>query len=212
MESKIVIPFRQSPNYSKGSQPKIGYVFHGTLGNFQGAVDWLSNGVRQNPTSAHYIIGRNQGEVIQIVRIEDEAWHAGVIDTPNAKARKVLVKNGNVYENPNRKFIGIEFACGFDENKDGHVGRQEWELTDWQYQCAMAILEMNKWKVPINPAYLLSHSDINAKKADDMTFAVKYFVDYFDGDEPVKVSCSPDEVLKIKKGVVDKIIAFLQTL
>lgn len=170
----MIIPFTQTPNYQKTTGiPKIGFILHGTLGSYTGSVSWLLNGDRPNPTSAHYVIGRNEGEVTQLVKNEDIAWHAGVISNPNQRAQAVLPKKsillGGGFDNPNKYFIGIEFVWGFDMNNDGSVNPDEKTLTDWQYRCAIDIIRQSGIKY--DPAYILSHKEITDYKADDMKFA-----------------------------------------
>ena len=110
--------FIQTPNFNKSKGiPKIGFVLHGTLGGYIGSVAWLCNQNRPSPTSAHYVIGRASGEVVQLVKNEDIAWHAGNINNPTKRAKEILPKNFlGKYKNPNDYFIGIEFVWGYDIN------------------------------------------------------------------------------------------------
>jgi N-acetyl-anhydromuramyl-L-alanine amidase AmpD len=66
-------------NYDQAHRPadmKIKYiVIHDTEGSYQSSIDWF-----QNPASyvaAHYLIRSSDGEVTQMVKNEDVAWHAG---------------------------------------------------------------------------------------------------------------------------------------
>ena len=167
------IIFRQTPNYSIGKQPKRGYVLHATIGGYRGAVEWLMNGNRPNRSSAHYVIGRAEGEVTQLVKDEDESWHAGNISNPGEYAKKYMLKNADgTYVNPNRYTIGIEFASGYDMNSNGQIEPAERELTDWQYRCAIEIMRKNEALIPIKPdMMLISHKEIADYKTDDMIFA-----------------------------------------
>ena len=129
------IPFQQSPNYSVGPTKKSVVVIHFTLGSYRGAVEWLSNPNRPNRSSAHFVIGRNPGEAIQLVNVSDIAWHAGVISNPNQRAKQVMRKNlDGAYINPNQYSIGIELAAGYDVDQDGTVEPNENDITEWQYQ------------------------------------------------------------------------------
>lgn len=166
------ISFKQTANFITGTQPKKGYVLHQTLGNFQGACEWLLNSNRPNPTSAHYIIGRNEGEVLQIVKASDDSWHAGIISNPKPYAVKFLRKNQDgSFVNPNRYLIGIEFASRYDIDKDGNIEPQEIDITDWQYRCAIDILKQNEIAIPIKPDMcLISHKELTDYKLDDTIF------------------------------------------
>lgn len=164
--------FRQTKNYTKGTGiSKIGWVFHGTLGSYSGAVDWLLNSNRPNPTSAHYVIGRKEGEVTQLVSEYDVAWHAGNISNPSKRAMGIIPQSvTGKFKNPNDYFIGIEFVWGYDVNGDGSVSGEDLTLTDWQYRCALDLIKRSG--IPYNRERTLSHAEIASYKADDMLFAV----------------------------------------
>lgn len=150
--------FKQSPNYSKSATPKVGFVLHGTLGGYDGAVEWLLNGNRPNPSSAHYIIGKKVGQVIQIVKNEDVAWHCGTVRNPLPRADVLLKKdNTGKYINPNQYLIGIEFEWFAGE-----------ALTEWQYSTVIEIIK----SCGINEPIIIDHHSICDYKTDDMWFAV----------------------------------------
>lgn len=129
------IPFQQTPNYAVGPTKKAVVVLHFTLGAYRGAVEWLSNANRPNRSSAHFVIGRNQGEAIQLVKVTDIAWHAGAVSNPNERARRVMKKNlDGTWVNPNQYTVGIELAAGYDVDQDGAVEPNENDITEWQYQ------------------------------------------------------------------------------
>jgi N-acetyl-anhydromuramyl-L-alanine amidase AmpD len=129
------IPFQQTPNYAVGPTKKTVVVLHFTLGAYRGAVEWLSNANRPNRSSAHFVIGRNQGEAIQLVKVTDIAWHAGAVSNPNERAKRVMRKNlDGTWVNPNQYTIGIELAAGYDVDQDGSVEPNENDITEWQYQ------------------------------------------------------------------------------
>jgi N-acetyl-anhydromuramyl-L-alanine amidase AmpD len=129
------ISFQQTPNYSVGPTKKAVVVLHFTLGSYVGAVSWLLNANRPNRSSAHFVIGRKEGEITQLVRITDVAWHAGAVSNPNERAKKIMRKNlDGTYVNPNQYTIGIELAAGYDVDQDGVVEPNENDITEWQYQ------------------------------------------------------------------------------
>ncbi len=129
------IPFQQTPNYALGPAKKVAVVLHFTLGAYKGAVEWLCNANRPNRSSAHYVIGRNPGEIVQLVKLADIAWHAGAISNPNDRAKRIMKKNlDGSWVNPNQYTIGIELAAGYDVDQDGAVEPNENDITEWQYQ------------------------------------------------------------------------------
>lgn len=167
------IPFQQTPNYKKGDGTrKIGHVFHGTLGSFEGAKSWLMNPNRPNRTSAHFLVGRERGQIVQLVRTEDEAWHAGNIKNPSDRAKKLLPKTVfGTYRNPNKYLIGTELVWGYDIDRDGTIEPNEKDLTDWQYECLEWIT--SNFSAPYSKDKNLSHQEIADYKGDDMLFAIE---------------------------------------
>jgi len=97
------ITWVKSPNYFPDSGEKTVIVIHKTLGLMPGTLNWLTK--KKSMVSSHYIVTR-KGQVYQLVKEKDGAWHCGVEKNPSAKWKK-LDKGGN-----NNKFtIGIEFEA-----------------------------------------------------------------------------------------------------
>lgn len=68
------VPFEESPNQS-GSIQQLYLIMHYTAGTtLDGAVAWFKK--REAAASAHIVIGTD-GSVIQMVRFNKKAWHAG---------------------------------------------------------------------------------------------------------------------------------------
>lgn len=129
------IQLKQTPNYTPSDTKKVAIVLHFTLGAYAGAVSWLSNANRPNRSSAHFVIGRKEGEIVQLVKVTDIAWHAGIISNPNDRAKRIMRKNiDGSWVNPNQYTIGIELAAGYDVDQDGTVEPNENDITEWQYQ------------------------------------------------------------------------------
>lgn len=64
-----------SPNYNSRSGTAVREVIqHTTEGSFAGAISWFNN--PDSNVSAHYVIS-SSGQVVQMVREADRAWHAG---------------------------------------------------------------------------------------------------------------------------------------
>lgn len=129
------IPLKQTLNYSPSNTKKVAIVLHFTLGGYVGAVEWLSNANRPNRSSAHFVIGRKEGEIVQLVKVTDIAWHAGIVNNPNERAKRIMKKNlDGSWVNPNQYTIGIELAAGYDVDQDGTIEPNENDITEWQYQ------------------------------------------------------------------------------
>ena len=163
------IPFQQSPNYAPSNTKKTVVVLHLTLGAYNGAVSWLSNANRPNRSSAHFVIGRNQGEIVQLVKLIDVAWHAGAVSNPNDRAKKVMLKNlDGTYVNPNQYTIGIELAAGYDVDHDGVVEPSENDITEWQYQQLAELVRSfannSDTTFVLDPKNIIIHGDITDYK------------------------------------------------
>ncbi len=68
-------------NYAKGRNGATihGIVIHYTEGSYAGAISWFLN--CQSSVSSHYIIRSVDGQVTQMVRESDRAWHARSANT-----------------------------------------------------------------------------------------------------------------------------------
>ena len=149
----------QTPNVSSYTTKKIGFIIHGTAGNYEGAVNWLMTPAEKRPvlsySSAHVVISKS-GEITQLATPEQVTWHCGNISNPTWRARKYLPTKSGVpmlapFKNPNDSFIGIE--C------EWFVGD---ELTEAQYGAIINYIKNTNIKNPI----ILSHSEITDYKKD----------------------------------------------
>lgn len=145
---KPTYEFIQSPNFTKGRRrPVFGpgtsplppgdisaIVIHYTGSmNIEGTISWFKN--KEAKVSAHYVIGRD-GRVVQMVKEEDIAWHAG---------RSILdgVPNVNYFS------IGIELVATADS----------W-FTDKQLASLYSLLEVLISKYKIQPERVVGHKHV----------------------------------------------------
>lgn len=136
-----------SPNCSgRGGEDIIGIILHFTAGgDSSGTIKWFSN--PNAKVSAHYVVSRS-GKVIQCVREDMSAWHAGSSSTtPKLNGVKGL----------NRKTIGIEI-CNWGwlykatEDSIVTVNNKTYERkTDEVYT------RMRKWTYPYKGANPVMH-------------------------------------------------------
>ena len=61
-------------NFSQRIDPVSGVVIHYTEGSYAGCISWFKN--CDASVSAHYVIRSSDGQVTQMVREADKAWHA----------------------------------------------------------------------------------------------------------------------------------------
>lgn len=139
-----------SPNYSPGrrkydgqAEQVLAIVDHITGGNYPGCRSWLCNPAAK--ASAHYIVARS-GEVVQLVKGEDTAWHAGIVNKPS------WALYDSIGYNPNRWTIGIEH-----EGYDG-------TLTKAQYQATLELHRylIDKYNIPIDDNHIVGHYRVDS--------------------------------------------------
>lgn len=102
-----------------------------------GTLSWLRNPVAK--ASAHYVVTKT-GVVYQLVKDEDTAWHAGIINKPGW-----TLYDGS---NPNYYSLGIEHEALAGES-----------LTEPQYQATLELHRMlvEKHKIPVDRNHIIGH-------------------------------------------------------
>lgn len=131
--------FHPSPNFSTGRKGKkiIAIVNHITAGAADGALSWLCN--PQSQASAHYLVTK-AGQIFQLVKDEDTAWHAGIVNQAN----------WSLYDgtNPNYYTLGIEHEALAGE-----------ALTEKQYQATLWLHQQltSRWNIPIDQDHIIGH-------------------------------------------------------
>jgi N-acetylmuramoyl-L-alanine amidase CwlA len=153
-------------------------VLHTTLGAYAGAVEWLMMSPEERKrrtgvasySSAHAVFGRVASEITQLAPFDKGTWHAGAVSNPSPRALAVLPKNTDgTLKNPNRYTLGLEFASGYDIDRDGIL--ESWEklyTPDQVKMCAWFIL--NKIEPATGKRFgghnILTHKDITSYKTD----------------------------------------------
>lgn len=138
---KPTIEFRQSPNYkSVGPRRITAVVLHYTSSmSLEGTVAWFLD--KRSAVSAHYVIGR-EGRVVQMVRDEDVAWHAG---------RSAMFP----HEKPPREPGVNAFSLGIEL-----VGTADSGFTDRQLASLYSLLELLVAKYAIPPERVVGHAQV----------------------------------------------------
>ena len=107
-------------------------IIHIADGYYEGTINWFKTA--SSNVSAHYVVRSRDGQVAQLVRNEDIAWHAGVWSY-------------------NQHSIGIEHE-GFDEN-DAWYTREMLEgsarLTAW---CC------KRHRIPVDRNHIIGHTEV----------------------------------------------------
>jgi hypothetical protein len=125
-----------SDNYSnRNREAKLDIdrvIIHIADGYYEGTINWFKT--QSSNVSAHYVVRSRDGEVAQLVRNEDIAWHAGVWSY-------------------NQHSIGIEHE-GFDENPDWYTNKMyhgSAKLTAW---CC------KRHRIPVDRKHIIGHTEV----------------------------------------------------
>ena len=153
-QSVLNLTLDYSPNFTPNRARTEFLIIHHTGGKsadtaFGSAVDWL--GRKEAMASAHFVIPRRMSNIVQMVRLEDKAWHAG---------RSSWVLDGKPVTGLNSYAIGIELA--------GNGNR--WEYTDFQYAALAAIcidLIFPEYPHLADPERILGHEQISPGRKVD---------------------------------------------
>jgi N-acetyl-anhydromuramyl-L-alanine amidase AmpD len=113
-----------------------------------GTLTWLQNPAAK--ASSHYLITKS-GQIFQLVKDEDTAWHAGVVNQANWP-----LYDGT---NPNYYTLGIE-----------HEALEGDALTETQYQATFWLhgVLIPKWAIPIDRDHIIGHYRLDSiNRAND---------------------------------------------
>jgi photosystem II stability/assembly factor-like uncharacterized protein len=123
-------------DYSKANRPLSDpikmVVIHETDGSYAGTLSWFHN--PRSHATAHYVIRSSDGQVTQMVREKDIAWHSG---------------NGEV----NDTSIGIEH--------EGFTGVCSWN-TDAMYRASaqLSAYLAIKYLIPVDRKHFIGHNEV----------------------------------------------------
>lgn len=105
-------------------------VIHVMQGSYTGTISWFRNPAAK--VSAHYLVRSSDGDITQMVRDEDVAFHATIY---------------------NNRAIGIEH--------EGFVGDASW-FTDAMYRSSAALTRLvaGKYGIPLDRAHIIGHVEV----------------------------------------------------
>ena len=142
MKIKLII----SPNFTKLKNRKIKFI----IIHYTGMKTTLSSIRRlkskKHKVSCHYLID-NSGKIVQMVKDQDVAWHAGVSYWDGIK-------------DLNNSSIGIEL-----QNKGQEFGYEKFRKG--QIYSLISLVNLLKQKYNISDAFILGHSDISPNRKID---------------------------------------------
>lgn len=145
---KPPIEYIPSPNFANRSKKITAIVIHYTQSlSIEGTISWFK--MKESKVSAHYVVGRD-GRVVQMVREEMVAWHAGRSAMDPHTLPKPLEPNVNGFS------IGIEL-----------VGTMDSGFTDRQLASLYALLELLVVKYAIPPERVVGHCHVSPGRKID---------------------------------------------
>ncbi|RFU84573.1 amidase [Streptomyces triticagri] len=118
-------------NYASGRSATISQVvIHVTQGSYAGTISWFQN--PEAETSSHYVVRSSDGEVTQMVRDADTAWHA---------------------RSANASSLGIEH--------EGYVDDPSW-FTNSMYRSSAALTKhlCERYGIPKDREHIVGHVEV----------------------------------------------------
>jgi len=127
-----------SSNYTANGIISYDYVVvHTMQGSYGGSISWFQNPV--SDVSAHYCMRSEDGEVTQMVRDQDRAWHVG---------------NSNAYA------LGIEHE-GFVDDASWYT----WEMYQSSARLARWLCELHE--IPVDRDHIVGHVELPGQTHTD---------------------------------------------
>ncbi|MGV9772732.1 N-acetylmuramoyl-L-alanine amidase [Streptosporangium sp. NPDC003464] len=123
-----------SSNYAVSNRPASDpidrIVIHVTQGSYAGTISWFQNPAAQ--VSAHYVVRSSDGDITQMVREKDRAWHA---------------------RDYNSRSVGIEH--------EGYVDNASW-FTDTMYRASAALTRSiaDRYGIPKDRTHIVGHVEV----------------------------------------------------
>ena len=132
---------------SNGMKQIRGCVIHSMWGTYLGSIQWFKN--PDVKASAHYLISQD-GQITQMVKDSDMAWHAGVYDS--GKCPDWALPNPNFY------CLGIEF----EDRRE-----KDWPYPAPQRNAGAWLVSnlMQKYNIPRE--HILLHKNLNPSRRSD---------------------------------------------
>ncbi|OGQ26852.1 MAG: hypothetical protein A2138_13695 [Deltaproteobacteria bacterium RBG_16_71_12] len=126
------LPARSGHWHSGRSRAVDRVVIHTTEGSYDGAISWFRSANNPYQTSAHYVIRSSDGEVTQMVREADTAYHA---------------------RDWNPRAIGIEHEA---------ISSNPAWFTDEMYRSSASLVRdiCDRWGIPIDRQHIVGHVEV----------------------------------------------------
>ncbi len=140
--------FRSSPNYnSRGSYGVSLVVIHSCEGSYAGCWGYLRSSAAQ--ASAHYVVKEDGGEITQLVREANRAWHVAADYDCSRAGNQQCSKNG---VGTNSFSVGIEHA--------GYASQSSWSNGIIETSAKLTCDITRDHSVPRDRNHIVSHGQL----------------------------------------------------
>ncbi|MGN6104830.1 MAG: golvesin C-terminal-like domain-containing protein [Kofleriaceae bacterium] len=140
--------WRSSPNYnSRGGSAVSLIVVHSCEGGYAGCWGWLRNSAAG--ASAHYVVKENGGEITQLVRESNRAWHVAAAYECSRAGNQQCGKNG---VSTNNFSVGIEHA--------GYASQSSWQSGLIEASAKLSCDIARDHGIPRDRNHIVSHGQL----------------------------------------------------
>ncbi len=140
-----------SPNYSSRPSGKAGtpaiVIIHDCEGAYSGCWSYLASS--SSGVSAHYVVSSNGGEISQLVREKNKAWHIAATYDCGHNAKQMCDYNG---QGSNNFTIGIEHA--------GFASQKSWDKGLLTASAKLTCDITNDWSIPRDKFHIVGHGQL----------------------------------------------------
>lgn len=141
--------WRPSPNFGPRPNPSDVHlvVIHTCEGSYPGCWSWLTN--PEARASAHYVIREDGGEVSQLVRERDRAWHVAARYDCTRNAGHDCARNG---QSINDFSVGVEHA--------GYAAQATWPRAQLDASARLVCDITRRWSIPRDRYHIVGHGQL----------------------------------------------------
>lgn len=140
--------WRPSPNYNSRNGSGVSLiVLHSCEGAYSSCWSWLRNSAAQ--ASAHYVVKENGGEITQLVREANRAWHVAATYQCSRAGNAQCNKNG---VSTNTFSVGIEHA--------GFAAQHSWPESQIEASAKLSCHIAHAHGIPRDRNHIVSHGQL----------------------------------------------------
>ena len=170
------VEWRPSPNYRRARRPNIRRPIKGVVLHYTATEDWdlalalLTGQAGGRKVSAHYLVGRDPGEIAQLVHLKDVAWHAKGANALSVGIEMVNVGGGKEVRGRTCQRYGrrwVPISMQGTPHKEQWGPYDLWEpFTQWQYDAVAQIMAAIRVREG-SPIAAWRHSELDPERKLD---------------------------------------------